>query len=688
MLDLNDLRLFVHIVEHQGILRAGRALQLPKSTMSRRLAALEEQLKARLVIRSGDEFRLTVAGEEAYRLGLAMVEAAQHAEDRLMRSTDAISGRVSINVSPLLASSLGLYIAAMTQAHPGLDLVVDVADRVLDQTSDTSDLYLYAHHWPLRDSPLIQRRICRNPLLLVASPDVAACVAGAPGPASLDFPDVFVHGLDAGTASWSFQSEAGEAEILSCTPRLTTTNVEVLLSLALSGAGLVLLPEFAVRKAVMEGLLVPVVPGWIGPTLTMTLLSPPRRLMNTTLRRVADELGAYVKTVILQGNQPVPNPGRGVLKPGRVHFMELSSASPSEGLRADESGVATLTLAESEIAMRPFLKAFGVAAMTVTTAISLPAAAEDAPGPLVLYTNDFEGVITERFEADTGRQIDVVQMSGGEILARIAAEAANPQWDVLIFNGSYSFKMLDGQNQLLRGVEPANIGNLNETGRTYLPENRSWFPIGMAASCVMLYRTDRIGNPPAKFSDLADSRFNGKFGMADPAIAAPAYPCVAEFFHSLGKDNAEAYFTSLFDNGMRVFRTNGPVGRAIVSGELDLALITSQVAYSLKAAGEAPVEVVWPEEGAPGVVRGVGIQASTKRSEAARTFVEWLLKPETQTYLSQAAAADGLFEPTVEGVTRRADGPAEGAVYRVAPDDFSVANEAEIKTWFADRALQ
>ncbi|MFN3500050.1 MAG: LysR family transcriptional regulator, partial [Pannonibacter indicus] len=321
MLDLNDLRLFVHIVEHQGILRAGRALQLPKSTMSRRLAALEEQLKARLVIRSGDEFRLTAAGEEAYRLGLAMVEAAQHAEDRLMRSTDAISGRVSINVSPLLASSLGLYIAAMTRAHPGLDLVVDVADRVLDQTSDTSDLYLYAHHWPLRDSPLIQRRICRNPLLLVASPDVAARVAGAPGPASLDFPDVFVHGLDAGTASWSFQSEAGEAEVLSCTPRLTTTNVEVLLSLALSGAGLVLLPEFAVRKAVMEGLLVPVVPGWIGPTLTMTLLSPPRRLMNTTLRRVADELGAYVKTVILQGNQPVPNPGWGVLKPGRVHFM-------------------------------------------------------------------------------------------------------------------------------------------------------------------------------------------------------------------------------------------------------------------------------------------------------------------------------------------------------------------------------
>ncbi|MFP4571219.1 LysR family transcriptional regulator, partial [Rhodosalinus sp.] len=51
MLDLNDLRLFVSIVEHRGILKAGRALGLPKSTVSRRLAGLEAQMKTRLIIR-------------------------------------------------------------------------------------------------------------------------------------------------------------------------------------------------------------------------------------------------------------------------------------------------------------------------------------------------------------------------------------------------------------------------------------------------------------------------------------------------------------------------------------------------------------------------------------------------------------------------------------------------------------
>ncbi|MFN3615903.1 MAG: ABC transporter substrate-binding protein [Rubrimonas sp.] len=334
--------------------------------------------------------------------------------------------------------------------------------------------------------------------------------------------------------------------------------------------------------------------------------------------------------------------------------------------------------------MTPFTKAAAAAALTA--AVAMQAQAQDAAGPIVLYTNDFEGVITERFEADTGREIDVVQMSGGELLARIAAEANNPQWDVLIFNGSYTMHGLDLQEQLKRGVEPANLDNLNEIGREFLPENRSWFPIGLVASCVMLYRNDLVDNPPARFEDLADARFNGLFGMADPAVAAPAYPCVASFFHDMGEDDAKALFTRYFENGMRVFRTNGPTGRALTTGDIHVALITSQVAYSQIAAGE-PLTVVWPEDGAPGSVRGAAIQARTARPEGALAFIEWLLEPGTQSFLAEAAPSDGLFEPTVTGAVRRADGPPEGARYRVAPDAFAVEHEEAIKTWFADQAL-
>lgn len=731
MLDLNDLRIFITIVEQRGILRAGRALDLPKSTISRRLAALEEQVKGRLVIRNGDEFQLTPLGAEIEAAGRAMVEAASAAEEVLARGRTEVRGRISLNLAPLFAPLIAESWPVLARRHPRLTLGLDCGERSLEAAGGF-DLTLAAHCWPLRDSGFIQRRICRNPLILVTAAGRGA-EAARPGDLAAAG-DLLAYGVDPEQQAWDFTHSGGDTCRLQSPARLVSTETRLLCELAEMGAGTALLPEIAVRGALRAGRLQLAAPGWFGPAVTVALLSPERRLMNARLRVLADELGHIVKAAVLQdmgaadalqslalpgspsateGTRPVrqaqaadekryssrsSGPGAGgvpqlerAIPEGADPFVTLlSSGKPSPGgpvTQAVARQSDPLT-AERDSDMTPFLKAFGVAALTATATLPQLAAAQDLPGPLVLYTNDFEGVITERFEADTGRQIDVVQMSGGELLARIAAETANPQWDVLIFNGSYSLHALDAQGQLKRDLEPANLGALNETGQGFLPESRGWFPIGLTASCVMAYRPDLVETPPATFADLADPRFNGAFGMADPAVAAPAYPCVAQFFHSMGQEGAEALFTQYFDNGLRVFRTNGPVGRALSAGEISLALITSQVAYSLKAAGEVPVEVIWPAEGAPGAVRGVAAQAATGRPEAARAFVDWLLTAETQAYLQEAAGPDGLFEPTVTGGPRRADGPAEGAVYRVAPDDFAVAEEAAIKSWFADRALQ
>ena len=687
MLDLNDLRLFVHIVEHKGIVRAAKALQLPKSTISRRLAGLEEHLNTRLLVRSGEEFRLTASGDEVYALAKNVENAAQRAEEVLVRRGDEIGGLVSIRASTLFADVLTTHVGGELARFPDLSITLELSNREPDMLSDRTDLYLLAHHWQLKDTSLIQRRICRNPLIAVMAPGYRRFTE----PQQISQAPLLVFDNDIAPRNWRFESLENGALDVAMAPRLASVDANLLVGLAIDGAGIALVPEHPARKGLARGILALALPGWIGPAVTISLLSPSRRLMNHTLRQQADRIAERVKHTVLIGNQAVPDLEHGVPESGEAHFIALSHSLPSQGSRIPEAGIGDaqdLPPLESEIAMTPFSKAFGIAALTAAAALPLPALAQDETGPLVLYTNDFEGVITDRFEADTGRQIDVVQMSGGEILARIAAEASNPQWDVLIFNGSYVFHGLDQQGKLMRNVEPDNIGNLNDIGLAQMPENKSWFPIGQAASCVMLYRTDLVDMPPANYADLADARFNGQFGMADPAVAAPAYPCVAEFFNQLGQESAEALFTSFFDNGMRVFRTNGPVGQAIAAGDLSVAMITSQVAYSLKAAGETPVEIVWPEDGAPGVVRGVGVQAKTARPEAAKAFVQWLLVPETQTYLAEAVAADGLFEPTVTGAIRRADGPPEGVIYRVAPNDFAVDNEAAIKTWFADRAVQ
>lgn len=688
MLDLNDLRLFVAIVEHQGILKAGRALNLPKSTVSRRLAGLEAQLKTRLIIRSGEEFSLTPTGKTAYDLGLRMVQAAREAEERLLSARQAIAGQVVLSATSLIAARLPVYLARMLDPHPHLSFTVDISEREPDPVGDASDLLVRAHAWGLRDSALVQRRICRNPLILVGSPAYVDRYGPVVGPADLAGHTLLAFGIDFRPETLLLTDTAGQVETLKVAPRMLTANASLLTEAARGGMGLALLPEFSAREAIAAGALCRLLPVWTGPAVAVTLLAPSRQNMNATLRFCADQIAMHIKSDILAPGHGVPKqePMVPELPPADVTKPSPEWLSPDLRM-AIQRRAPPRNSTESEMPMTPFQTALGTAALTAATVLGLPAAAQDATGPLVLYTNDFEGAITDRFEADTGREVDVVQMSGGEILARIAAEAANPQWDVLIFNGSYTFHMLDQQNALLRGVEPANLANMNETGTTYLPENRSWFPIGLAASCVMLYRTDLVDQPPASFADLADPRFNGQFGMADPAVAAPAYPCVAQFFESLGDEGARDLFTRYFENGMRVFRTNGPTGAALASGDIALALITSQVAYTVLAAGEVPVSVVWPEDGAPGVVRGVGIQAATARPEAAKAFVEWLLEPATQSHLAAAIPSDGKFEPTVTGAVRRADGPPEGQKYLVASDSFAVEHEAEIKTWFADQAL-
>ena len=119
MQDLNDLYYFARVVEHGGFAPAGRALGVPKSTLSRRVALLEERLGSRLLQRSTRHFAMTEVGEVYYRHCVAMIaeaEAAQeadrqhpcraarhdtrdlsglaHVESRLHRSCPAISSPI------------------------------------------------------------------------------------------------------------------------------------------------------------------------------------------------------------------------------------------------------------------------------------------------------------------------------------------------------------------------------------------------------------------------------------------------------------------------------------------------------------------------------------------------------------------------------------------------------------------
>ena len=417
-------------------------------------------------------------------------------------------------------------------------------------------------------------------------------------------------------------------------------------------------------------------------------------------KRLQDLLGEGMAGAHVPGSMSVAPGGSAALGPGRasgsgrcslVGVPPSTARGPADGLLSCSCDLLLarlkLTLVQHmRYTMKQMLKrdkrrlALGIA----LSALIAPAANAEA---LVLYTNDFEDIIGDRFTADTGFEIEVVQESGGNLLARIAAERGNPQWDVLLFDGIGSLHRLDQEGQLRRDFTPGSLENLTDFARGLLPENHAWFPAGAQASCVLAYRTDLVETPPQSYGDLLDPAYRGRIGQADPAVAAPAYPCVATTFHAWGEDPARAFWSGLLDNDLRVFRTNGPTRRAMESGEIEIALISSPNAYRMMR-DDTPVEVIWPYGAAPASSRGVAIQAETERMDAAEAFVTWMLLPETQQFLTDEGGNDGAFLASVEGVTPMEGGPAADRAYHIAPAAFAAEMEAPIKNWFADQAIR
>src|SRR5271165_3547622 len=120
MRDLNDLNLFAAVVANEGFSAAGRALGLPKSRISRRVAALEAQLGVRLLERSTRSFRVTEIGQDVYRHARAALSEAEAIEEVVTRLKAEPQGLVRISCPLGAERLLGNTLPAFLARHPKL----------------------------------------------------------------------------------------------------------------------------------------------------------------------------------------------------------------------------------------------------------------------------------------------------------------------------------------------------------------------------------------------------------------------------------------------------------------------------------------------------------------------------------------------------------------------------------------
>jgi DNA-binding transcriptional LysR family regulator len=295
MRDLNDLYLFAQIVEHGGFSPASRALGLPKSRLSRRIAALEERLGTRLVQRSTRTFAVTDAGRAFLQHCQAMIAEAEAAENAVAEIRAEPRGLVRVSCPVTMTQFvLGPILPAFLLRNPEVRVHVRSTNRIVHVIEENLDVGLFVHRSPLQSSMLVERMLARSEQVLVASPGLFAQGARPASPDDLKrFPALAVGGRD-GPDAWELSRDDGEKSTVFCTPRLVGDSLTVLKDAAVAGAGIVRLPEFICRAEIRSGALEAVLPQWSLPAHDIHAVYPSRKGMTPAVRSFIDYLAREV----------------------------------------------------------------------------------------------------------------------------------------------------------------------------------------------------------------------------------------------------------------------------------------------------------------------------------------------------------------------------------------------------------
>src|SRR5688572_20662708 len=139
-----ELLAFAKTVEARSLSRAAAELAIPRATISRRLARLEERLGARLLRRTTRSLMLTDAGEALYRHARIVLDAVGHAEASVRRSDDAIRGDLRVSVPPMIHPSFFAFISKFATEHPEVRLHVHISTELVDLRRGGYDVALRA----------------------------------------------------------------------------------------------------------------------------------------------------------------------------------------------------------------------------------------------------------------------------------------------------------------------------------------------------------------------------------------------------------------------------------------------------------------------------------------------------------------------------------------------------------------
>ena len=289
-LDPNDLVLFARVAGEGSFSRAAERLGLPKSTVSRRVAALEASLGERLLLRTTRRLTVTEFGQAVLAHARHDAEDVEAAASLAQNRQSEPSGTLRITMPHDLANTLiAPVLAAYLDRHPRVALDVDLSSRFVDLVGEGFDIAL--RPGAMRDdATLAARRIATFSSGLYAAPSYLARREAPSEPEALMEHDALrVRNRDGEPMKWRLVR--GDAQWEGVPPGPVVANSpEFLMRLALEGRGITVVNDHSALPYLASGALVQVLPDWRVPPVDLWAVFPGRRLMPAKTRAFVDAL--------------------------------------------------------------------------------------------------------------------------------------------------------------------------------------------------------------------------------------------------------------------------------------------------------------------------------------------------------------------------------------------------------------
>jgi len=273
MLDLNQMALFVQVVQAGSFAEASRRLGMPPTTLSRQVAQLEDSLQARLLQRTTRKLTLTDAGRTLFDQSAAQIATLQDAASALVGNHQAPKGHVRVAAPSGFFDYFQMgWVAEFLASHPSVQLEFVLSDGMADFIGEGIDV-AFRGSGELPDSSLVARKLTSSYLALAASP---AYLAARGTPQTVD--DLAAHDCicpahTGGHGTWRLD---GPVQV-PVKGRLGANTGQAQRQAAEAGLGICLLPINALQMSLRSGTLVEVLPGVASAPAGLFVVYPSRR---------------------------------------------------------------------------------------------------------------------------------------------------------------------------------------------------------------------------------------------------------------------------------------------------------------------------------------------------------------------------------------------------------------------------